>query len=100
IAISMTSGGDALALGETVKEKMHEMQAELPLGAELGLVADQSHVVEESVGEFTKSLGEAIAIVLAVSLLALGWRPGVVVAVAIPLVLAITFVTMEYFGIS
>ncbi|TJU96295.1 MAG: efflux RND transporter permease subunit, partial [Mesorhizobium sp.] len=65
IAISMTSGGDALALGETVKEKMHEMQAELPLGAELGLVADQSHVVEESVGEFTKSLGEAIAIVLA-----------------------------------
>ncbi|TGV74531.1 efflux RND transporter permease subunit, partial [Mesorhizobium sp. M00.F.Ca.ET.149.01.1.1] len=100
IAISMTSGGDALALGENVKEKMHEMEAELPLGAELGMVADQSHVVEESVGEFTKSLGEAIAIVLAVSLLALGWRPGVVVAVAIPLVLAITFVTMEYFGIS
>ena len=100
IAISMTAGGDALALGENVKEKMHEMEAELPLGAELGLVADQSHVVEESVGEFTKSLGEAIAIVLAVSLLALGWRPGVVVAVAIPLVLAITFVTMEYFGIS
>ncbi|TPN81888.1 efflux RND transporter permease subunit [Mesorhizobium sp. CU3] len=100
IAVSMTAGGDALALGENVKEKMHEMEAELPLGVELGLVADQSHVVEESVGEFTKSLGEAIAIVLAVSLLALGWRPGVVVAVAIPLVLAITFVTMEYFGIS
>ncbi|WP_292299818.1 efflux RND transporter permease subunit [Mesorhizobium sp.] len=100
IAISMTAGGDALALGENVKDKMHEMEAELPLGAEVGLVADQSHVVEESVGEFTKSLGEAIAIVLAVSLLALGWRPGVVVAIAIPLVLAITFVTMEYFGIS
>ncbi|MER8424965.1 efflux RND transporter permease subunit [Mesorhizobium sp. M1403] len=100
IAISITAGGDALALGENVKEKMHEMAAELPLGVELGLVADQSHVVEESVGEFTKSLGEAIAIVLAVSFLALGWRPGIVVAVAIPLVLAITFVTMEYFGIS
>ncbi|TIQ18200.1 MAG: efflux RND transporter permease subunit [Mesorhizobium sp.] len=100
IAISMTSGGDALALGENVKEKVHEMTAELPAGVELGLVADQSHVVEESVGEFTKSLGEAIAIVLAVSFLALGWRPGIVVAVAIPLVLAITFVTMEYFGIS
>ncbi|TIU99541.1 MAG: efflux RND transporter permease subunit [Mesorhizobium sp.] len=100
IAISMTSGGDALALGENVKEKMHEMAAELPVGVELGLVADQSHVVEESVGEFTKSLSEAIAIVLAVSFLALGWRPGIVVAVAIPLVLAITFVTMEYFGIS
>ncbi|TJX02234.1 MAG: efflux RND transporter permease subunit, partial [Mesorhizobium sp.] len=89
IAISMTSGGDALALGENVKEKVHEMAAELPVGVELGLVADQSHVVEESVGEFTKSLGEAIAIVLAVSFLALGWRPGIVVAV-----------TMEYFGIS
>ncbi|WP_292599343.1 efflux RND transporter permease subunit [Mesorhizobium sp.] len=100
IAISMTSGGDALALGENVKEKVHEMAAELPVGVELGLVADQSHVVEESVGEFTKSLGEAIAIVLGVSFLALGWRPGIVVAVAIPLVLAITFVTMEYFGIS
>ncbi|TJW41900.1 MAG: efflux RND transporter permease subunit [Mesorhizobium sp.] len=100
IAISMTSGGDALALGENVKEKMREMTPELPLGVELGLVADQSHVVEESVGEFTKSLGEAIAIVLAVSFLALGWRPGIVVAVAIPLVLAITFVTMDYFGIS
>lgn len=100
IAISMTLGGDALALGENVKEKVHEMAAELPVGVELGLVADQSHVVEESVGEFTKSLGEAIAIVLGVSFLALGWRPGIVVAVAIPLVLAITFVTMEYFGIS
>jgi multidrug efflux pump subunit AcrB len=100
IAVSMTAGGDALALGENVKEKMHEMSAELPLGVELGLVADQSQVVEESVGEFTKSLGEAVAIVLAVSFLALGWRPGIVVAVAIPLVLAITFVTMAYFGIS
>ncbi|CAN7514847.1 efflux RND transporter permease subunit [Mesorhizobium amorphae] len=100
IAIAMTSGGDALALGEHVKDKVAEMQRELPAGVDLRLVADQSHVVEESVGEFTKSLGEAIAIVLAVSFLALGWRPGIVVAVAIPLVLAITFVAMQYFGIS
>ncbi|TJV48602.1 MAG: efflux RND transporter permease subunit, partial [Mesorhizobium sp.] len=55
IAIAMTSGGDALALGENVKKKVHEMAAELPVGVELSLVADQSHVVEESVGEFTKS---------------------------------------------
>ncbi|MFK0692717.1 efflux RND transporter permease subunit [Mesorhizobium sp. IMUNJ 23033] len=100
IAIAMTSGGDALALGEHVKDKVAEMQRELPAGVDLRLVADQSHVVEESVGEFTKSLCEAIAIVLAVSFLALGWRPGIVVAVAIPLVLAITFVAMQYFGIS
>ena len=59
------------------------------------LVADQPEVVEEAVGEFTKTLIEAIAIVLAVSFLALGWRPGIVVAIAIPLVLAITFVADE-----
>lgn len=100
IAISMTAGGDALALGEHVKEKVDQMEGELPVGVDLRIVADQSHVVEESVGEFTKSLGEAIGIVLAVSFLALGWRPGIVVAVAIPLVLAITFVAMQYFGIS
>ena len=100
LAISMTVGGDALALGEHIKEQVAELGSELPLGVELSLVADQSHVVEESVGEFTKSLGEAIAIVLGVSFLALGWRPGIVVAIAIPLVLAITFVVMEYLGIS
>jgi multidrug efflux pump subunit AcrB len=100
LAISMTVGGDALALGEKVKEKIEQLSHELPVGVDLGLVADQSHVVEESVGEFTKSLGEAIAIVLGVSFLALGWRPGIVVAIAIPLVLAITFVAMDYLGIS
>jgi len=100
IAISMTAGGDALALGEAVKEKVAEMSRDLPVGIDMTLVADQSHVVAESVGEFTKSLGEAVAIVLAVSFLALGWRPGIVVAVAIPLVLAITFVVMDQLGIS
>jgi multidrug efflux pump subunit AcrB len=100
IAISMTTGGDALALGENIKEQVFELVADLPVGVDLELVADQSEVVEESVGEFTKSLMEAVAIVLAVSFLALGWRPGIVVAVAIPLVLAITFVAMDYFGIS
>ena len=100
IAISMTSGGDALALGEHVKETVADLESELPLGVELKLVADQSRIVEESVGEFTKSLGEAVVIVLAVSFLALGWRPGIVVAIAIPLVLAITFCAMDYFGIS
>jgi multidrug efflux pump subunit AcrB len=100
IAVSMKIGGDALALGENVKERMHELAADLPVGLDVALVADQSLVVEESVGEFTKSLGEAVAIVLAVSFLALGIRPGIVVAVAIPLVLAVTFAVMEYFGIS
>jgi multidrug efflux pump subunit AcrB len=100
LAISMSSGGDVLALGEHIREKMAQITANLPIGIDAHLVSNQPHVVEESVAEFTKTLWEAIAIVLGVSFVALGWRPGVVVAVAIPLVLAITFAAMMYFGIS
>ncbi len=64
------------------------------------LVADQPHVVEESISEFTKALWEAIAIVLAVSFISLGLRAGAVVAFSIPLVLAVTFLAMEYFSAS
>ena len=95
LAISMAQNGDALALGEHIKERLAEVTRDLPVGIEPHLVADQPHVVEEAVGEFIKTLVEAIAIVLAVSFLALGWRPGIVVAIAIPLVLAITFVFMK-----
>ena len=100
LAVAMTVGGDVLALGRNVKDKVAELARELPVGIDMQLVADQPHVVHEAVGEFTESLMEAIAIVLAVSFLALGWRPGIVVAVAIPLVLAITFVLMKLAGIS
>jgi multidrug efflux pump subunit AcrB len=100
LAISMTSGGDVLALGTSIKQRVASLTRDLPIGADLHLVADQPHIVQEAVGEFTKSLLEAIAIVLAVSFLALGWRPGIVVAVAIPLVLAVTFVLMKFAGIS
>src|SRR4051794_19688644 len=100
LAISMTVGGDVLALGQHVKDRAAKLEATLPVGIDLQLVADQPEVVKEAVGEFTTSLMEAIAIVLAVSFLALGWRPGIVVAVAIPLVLAITFVAMQLTGIS
>jgi multidrug efflux pump subunit AcrB len=100
LAISMSAGGDVLALGEATEHRMEELRADLPIGIDSHLVANQPHIVEESVGEFTKSLGEAIAIVLGVSFLALGVRPGIVVAVAIPLVLAITFVVMDYLGVS
>jgi multidrug efflux pump subunit AcrB len=100
IAISMTTGGDVLALGHNVKDRVADLTRMLPAGIDLNLVADQPHVVHEAVGEFTKSLMEAIAIVLAVSFLALGWRPGIVVAISIPLVLAITFVLMKFAGIS
>jgi multidrug efflux pump len=100
LAISMVTGGDVLALGHNVKERAAELAHDLPVGIDMHLVADQPQVVHEAVGEFTESLVEAIAIVLAVSFLALGWRPGIVVAVAIPLVLAITFVAMKLAGIS
>lgn len=100
LAISMSQGGDVLALGEAIQQTMAEITGDLPIGIDPHLVSNQPHVVEEAVGEFTKTLWEAIAIVLGVSFLALGWRPGIVVAVAIPLVLAVTFAAMLYFGIS
>lgn len=100
LAISMTAGGDVLALGEALEKTMKQIEADLPIGIDTHLVSNQPHVVEEAVGEFTKTLWEAIAIVLGVSFLALGIRPGIVVAVAIPLVLGITFAAMQYFGIS
>ena len=100
LALSMTTGGDVLALGEHLKEAMAEIERDIPIGIDVHLVANQPHVVEEAVGEFTKTLWEAIAIVLAVSFFALGWRPGIVVAIAIPLVLGVTFALMMYFGIS
>ena len=100
LAISMTKNADVLAFGEHIKQRLAKLNADLPVGIETHLVADQPEVVEEAVGEFIKTLIEAIVIVLAVSFLSLGWRPGIVVAIAIPLVLAITFVVMKLAGIS
>jgi multidrug efflux pump len=100
LAISMRKNADVLAFGEHIKERLAEVTADLPVGVEPHLVADQPQVVEEAVGEFIKTLIEAIAIVLGVSFLSLGWRPGIVVAVAIPLVLAVTFVVMKTTGVS
>jgi len=100
LAISMRKNGDVLAFGERLKQRLAQATADLPVGVESHLVSDQPQVVEEAVGQFIKVLIEAIAIVLAVSFLSLGWRPGVVVALAIPLVLAVTFVGMSLLGIS
>ena len=100
LAISMRQGGDILSLGEKMEKQLEEIVADLPIGIDFHLVANQPHVVEEAVGEFIQTLFEAIAIVLVVSFLALGFRPGIVVAIAIPLVLGSTFVVMEYLDIS
>jgi multidrug efflux pump subunit AcrB len=100
LAISMRKNGDVLAFGEHIKSRLAKMTADLPAGIEPHLVANQPKVVQDAVGEFIKVLIEAIAIVLAVSFLSLGWRPGIVVAIAIPLVLALTFVVMKLTGVS
>ena len=79
---------------------MREIVADLPIGVGVHLVSNQPAVVEEAVGGFTEALFEAVVIVLVVSFLSLGLRAGLVVAIAIPLVLAATFVFMEYSGIT
>jgi multidrug efflux pump len=100
IGVSMRAGGNILELGEHLNEEMARVGADLPAGIDVHLVANQPEVVEESVGEFTSALFEAIVIVLAVSFLSLGVRAGMVVAISIPLVLAITFMFMRGFDIN
>ncbi|SIQ44434.1 Multidrug efflux pump subunit AcrB [Rhizobium sp. RU35A] len=100
LAIGMKPGANLLHFGEALSVKMDKVIADLPVGIGVHHVADQAVVVEEAVGGFTKALFEAIVIVLVVSFVSLGMRAGLVVAVSIPLVLAITFVFMEYLGIS
>jgi multidrug efflux pump len=100
IGISMAKGGDVLALGKNLQDAMQRIRADLPVGIEPHLVSNQPEVVKESVAEFTHSLGEAVLIVLVVSFISLGLRAGVVIAVCIPLVLAVTFVIMDLLKID
>ena len=100
LAISMRDGGDILALGRNVKSKMEQIISGLPIGIEPVLVADQAVTVDEAIGEFTTSLWQAIVIILAISILSLGLRPGAVVAIAIPLTLAVVFLVMDLVNID
>jgi multidrug efflux pump len=100
LAVSMRKGGDVIRLGEQLKATVARVQANLPVGVQIHAVSDQPRVVEESVHEFKKSLFEAVAIVLVVSFFSLGMRTGLVVALSIPLVLALTFLVMYVLGIE
>src|SRR6202795_284980 len=100
IGISMRAGGDVLALGQNIKGAMSEIRADLPIGIEPHLAADQPKVVKAAVDDFMEALWEAIGIVLAVSFISLGVRAGAVVACSIPFVLAAVFVGMEFAGID
>ncbi len=100
LAVAMHDGGDILRLGRTLETEFARLQDTLPAGLELRKVSDQPRAVRDSVGEFVKVLAEAVVIVLLVSFVSLGFRTGLVVAVSIPLVLAMTFIVMDQFGIG
>jgi multidrug efflux pump len=100
LAIAMRGGGDILALGNNVKRAMREITSDLPIGIEPTLVADQPYVVDHAINEFTTSLWQAIAIIMLVSFVSLGFRAGAVVALSIPLTLALVLPTMLIAGID
>jgi multidrug efflux pump len=100
LAIAMRDGGDILTLGRNIQRTMDEITADLPLGIEPTLVADQSSVVQSAIGEFMTSLWQAIAIIMAVSVVSLGLRPGAIVALSIPLTLAVVFPVMGLVSID
>ena len=100
VAIVMNKGADVIALGERLRSEVARMQKDLPQGIDIHVVANQPEIVSQAIGLFMSSLAEAVIIVLAVSFLSLGLRTGTVVALSIPLVLAITFLLMEAFGID
>ncbi|MDO8458311.1 MAG: efflux RND transporter permease subunit [Burkholderiaceae bacterium] len=117
LGVSMGKGGDIIALGKALKTTFSQIEKSLPAGISLLQIQDQPKNVANSVNEFVSTLIEAVAIVLAVSFIALGFhrrpgnhplykrwyidvRPGLVVGITIPLVLAVTFLGMEYFGIG
>jgi multidrug efflux pump len=100
LAVSMRKGGDVIRLGAALNATVSRVQASLPVGVQIHAVSDQPRVVQESVHEFKKSLAEAVIIVLIVSFFSLGWRTGLVVALCIPLVLALTFLAMYLLDIE
>ncbi len=100
LAIAMRDGGDILALGDNIKRVMATATSDLPIGIEPILVADQAVTVKSAINEFMTSLWQAIAIILAVSFISLGVRPGLVIALSIPLTLAVVFSVMELANID
>ncbi|GAA3107389.1 efflux RND transporter permease subunit [Rhizobium viscosum] len=100
LAIGMKTGSNLLEFGEALDKEIEQVTADLPIGVDVERVSDQPAVVDEAVSGFTRALFEAIVIVLAISFISLGVRAGLVVAISIPLVLAITFLVMAYTGIS
>lgn len=100
LGVSMREGGDVIALGRALDAKIAKIQQRLPIGLSFDTVTSQPKIVANSVSDFVNSLAEALVIVLGVSLLSLGLRTGIVVAISIPVVLAATFLVMNFFDIG
>ena len=100
IGITMADGGNMLALGQQIAAQLAVIEPGLPLGAHLTRLHDQGEVVGVDVNDFQESFLEALAIVLLVSFVSLGWRTGIVVAISVPLVLAGVFIGMKIMGID
>ncbi len=100
LAVAMRESGDILALGDNIRAEIARIRANLPIGIDAVLVADQAVTVDEAIGDFTENLWQAIVIIMAASFVALGMRAGSVVALSIPLTLAIVFPIMLVFGID
>ncbi len=100
VGVVMQKGANILTLGEAVNKVMEDFESAQPVGVDIIHMADQAKVVDKAVTEFLRSFAEALAIVLAVSFISLGWRTGIVVAFSVPLVLAMAFLAMLIMGID
>jgi multidrug efflux pump len=100
LGVSMQDGANIITLGKNLKGAMNAVVSELPVGIEITQIADQPHIVNESVSEFVETFAEALVIVLIVSFLSLGWRTGIVVALSVPLVLAMVLLVMYATGLD
>ena len=100
IAVSMAPCGNNLVLGKNLEKEIEKEKSELPAGLDIEQVADQPSVVNDSIHEFTKSLLEAIVIVMAASFLSLGFWSGIVLALCIPVVVCASFIYMKWQGID
>jgi multidrug efflux pump len=100
VGVVMAKGGNVLTFGQNLKIAIDEIRSKTPVGIDIDQIADQPKVVEQAVSEFTRSFVEALVIVLLVSFASLGFRTGVIVALSVPLVLAVVFVFMNAFGVD
>ncbi len=100
IGVSMVRGGDIIQLGKDLRSRIAAIQRSLPVGVDIGESASQPDAVKRSIQAFVQALAEAVAVVLLVTFISLGLRTGMVVAVSIPLVLAATFLAMDFFNVG